>query len=64
VLLACRRSTSGAMPTTPSAAEGTGDFVTAPYRFEVLPGVGYFAADQVPDRVIELLLQQVAAYPV
>jgi hypothetical protein len=52
------------MPTTPSAAERTGDFVTAPYRFEVLPGVGHFAADQVPDRVIELLLQQVAAYPV
>jgi len=46
------------------AAEGTGDFVTAPYRFEVLPGVGHFAADKVPDRVSELLLQQVAAYPV
>jgi pimeloyl-ACP methyl ester carboxylesterase len=46
------------------AAEGTADFVTAPYRFEVLPGVGHFAADQVPDRVGELLLQQVAAYPV
>jgi len=46
------------------AAEGTGDLVTAPYRFEVLPGVGHFAADQVPDRVSELLLQQVAAYPV
>jgi pimeloyl-ACP methyl ester carboxylesterase len=46
------------------AAEGTGDFVTAPYRFEVLLGVGHFAADQVPDRVSELLLQQVAAYPV
>jgi pimeloyl-ACP methyl ester carboxylesterase len=46
------------------AAEGTGDFVAAPYRFEVLPGVGHFAADQAPDRVSELLLQQVAAYPV
>jgi len=46
------------------AAEGTGDFVAAPYRFEVLPGVGHFAADQVPDHVGELLLQQVAAYPV
>jgi pimeloyl-ACP methyl ester carboxylesterase len=46
------------------AAEGTGDFIAAPYRFEVLPGVGHFAADQVPDRVGELLLQQVAAYPV
>ena len=46
------------------AAEGTKDFISAPYRFEVLPGVGHFAADQVPDQVSELLLQQVAAYPV
>jgi pimeloyl-ACP methyl ester carboxylesterase len=44
------------------AAEGTQDFVAAPYRFEVLPGVGHFAADQSPDRVSELLLQHVAAY--
>jgi pimeloyl-ACP methyl ester carboxylesterase len=43
-----------------TAAEGTVDFVAAPYRFEVLPGVGHFAADQVPDRVSELLLQHVA----
>jgi pimeloyl-ACP methyl ester carboxylesterase len=46
------------------AAEGTVDFVAAPYRFEVLPGVGHFAADQAPDHVNELLLQHVAAYPV
>jgi len=46
------------------AAEGTVDFVAAPYRFEVLPGVGHFAADQAPGRVSELLLQHVAAYPV
>jgi pimeloyl-ACP methyl ester carboxylesterase len=45
------------------AAEGTEDFIAAPFSFEVLPGVGHFAADQVPDRVSELLLQQVAAYP-
>ena len=46
------------------AAEGTVDFVAAPYRFEVLPGVGHFAADQAPDRVNELLLQHIAAHPV
>jgi pimeloyl-ACP methyl ester carboxylesterase len=46
------------------AAEGTVDFVSAPYRFEVLLGVGHFAADQVPNPVTALLLQQVAAYPV
>jgi pimeloyl-ACP methyl ester carboxylesterase len=46
------------------AAEGTIDFVSAPYRFEVLPGIGHFAADQAPDRVSELLLPHVTTYPV
>jgi pimeloyl-ACP methyl ester carboxylesterase len=46
-----------------TAAEGTAEFVEAPYRFAVLPGVGHFAADQVPDKVCELLLQHVASYP-
>ena len=46
------------------AAEGTEDFIAAPYRFEVLPGVGHFAADQAPDRVSELMLAQVAAHPI
>jgi pimeloyl-ACP methyl ester carboxylesterase len=45
------------------AAEGTKDFVSAPYRFEVLPGVGHFAADQAPGRVSELVLQHVEAHP-
>jgi pimeloyl-ACP methyl ester carboxylesterase len=44
------------------AAEGTRDFVTAPYRFEVLPGVGHFAAEQAPERVNELLLAHLARY--
>jgi pimeloyl-ACP methyl ester carboxylesterase len=47
-----------------AAAEGTRDFVSAPYRFEVLPGVGHFAADQAPDRVNELLLAHLAKHPV
>ena len=46
-----------------TAAEGTVDFVEAPYRFEVLPGVGHFAADQAPARVSELMLAHVAAHP-
>jgi pimeloyl-ACP methyl ester carboxylesterase len=46
------------------AAEGTRDFVSAPYRFEVLPGGGHFAADQTPERVSGLLLEHVAAYPI
>jgi pimeloyl-ACP methyl ester carboxylesterase len=45
------------------AAKGTVDFIAAPYRFEVLPGVAHFAADQAPDRVSELLLAHLAAYP-
>ena len=46
------------------AAEGTVDFIAAPYRFEVLPGVGHFAADQSPERVSELMLEHIAAHPV
>ncbi|MBR1146049.1 alpha/beta fold hydrolase [Bradyrhizobium sp. AUGA SZCCT0431] len=45
------------------AAEGTRDFVAAPYQFEVMPGVGHFAADQAPERVSELLLAHIAAHP-
>ena len=45
------------------AAEGTVDFVAAPFCFEVLPGVGHFAADQAPERVSELMLRHLAAYP-
>ncbi len=44
------------------AAEATADFVTGPYRFEVLPGVGHFITDQAPERATELLLQHVGAY--
>jgi pimeloyl-ACP methyl ester carboxylesterase len=38
------------------AAEGTGEFIDAPYRFEELAGVGHYAADQAPDKVNALLL--------
>jgi pimeloyl-ACP methyl ester carboxylesterase len=47
-----------------AAAEGTVDFIAAPYRFEVLPGVGHFAADQAGERVCELMLEHLAAHPV
>jgi pimeloyl-ACP methyl ester carboxylesterase len=45
------------------AAEGTGDFLAAPYRFVVLPGGGHFVADQMPDRVSELMLEHVRSHP-
>jgi pimeloyl-ACP methyl ester carboxylesterase len=46
------------------AAEGTREFVSGPYRFEILPGVGHFAADQDPDRINELVLAHLAQHPV
>jgi pimeloyl-ACP methyl ester carboxylesterase len=45
------------------AAEGTGEFVDAPYQFEVLAGVGHYAADQVPGRVTDLLLAHMRRHP-
>ena len=33
------------------AAEGTGEFIAADYQFAALPGVGHYAADQVPEQV-------------
>ncbi len=45
------------------AAEGTAEFVSGPYRLEVLPGVGHFAAEQAPERVNELLLAHLARHP-
>jgi len=45
------------------AAEGTRNFIAAPYQFEVLPGVGHFAADSAPERVSELLLAHIEAHP-
>ena len=43
-----------------AAAAWTRDFVTAPYRFETLPGVGHFATDEAPDAVTKLLLEFVS----
>jgi pimeloyl-ACP methyl ester carboxylesterase len=47
-----------------AAAEGTGEFIAAPYQFAALSGVGHYAADQVPDRVNALLLGHLAKHPV
>lgn len=44
-----------------TAACGTADFVTGPYRFEALPGVGHFVTDQAGDRATELLLDFLSA---
>ena len=47
-----------------AAAEGTVDFIAAPYRFVELDGVGHFAAEQAPERVSELMLEHLQAHPV
>jgi pimeloyl-ACP methyl ester carboxylesterase len=45
------------------AAEGTVDCVSAPYRFEALPGGGHFVHEQMPERVNALLLAHLKAHP-
>jgi pimeloyl-ACP methyl ester carboxylesterase len=45
------------------AAEGTAEFIAAPYQFAPLPGVGHYAADQMPERVNALLLEHLVRHP-
>ena len=42
------------------AAEATADFVTGPYRFEIIFGAGHFLTDEVPEAVNRLLLAHLA----
>ncbi len=42
------------------AAEATADFVTGPYRFEIIPGAGHVLTDEVPETVNRLLLAHLA----
>jgi len=42
------------------AARSTSDFVDAPYRLEVLPGVGHFVMDQAPAAAARLILEHVS----
>jgi hypothetical protein len=45
------------------AARWTADFATGPFRFEIVPGVGHFITDEVPDIVTAHLLEHLAAHP-
>jgi pimeloyl-ACP methyl ester carboxylesterase len=42
------------------SAEATADFVTGPYRYEVLEGVGHFIPDETPDVATRLILDHIA----
>ena len=46
------------------AAEGTAEFIDAPYQFAVLEGGGHHAADQMPECVTELLLGHIKRHPI
>jgi len=43
-------------------AEATAAYVDAPYRFEVLPGVSHWIADEAPDQLTRWLLEHLAAF--
>ncbi|HEY7204746.1 MAG TPA: alpha/beta hydrolase [Methylomirabilota bacterium] len=45
----------------PTAARLTADFVTGPFRFETLPGIGHFVTDEAPAAVTALLLSHLDA---
>lgn len=47
---------------TRMAAEGTAEFVSGPYRFVSLPGVGHFSTDEMPARINELLLEHIGTH--
>jgi pimeloyl-ACP methyl ester carboxylesterase len=45
------------------AADLTGRYVTAPYRYEVLDGVSHWIAEDAADDAARLILEQVKAVP-
>jgi pimeloyl-ACP methyl ester carboxylesterase len=47
----------------PRAARTTGDWVTGPYRFEVLPGAGHWLPEHHPDAVARVVLDQLRSSP-
>ena len=48
----------------PDAAYGTGEFVSAAYAMEVLPGVGHFVMDQAAAKATDLLREHLRKHPV
>ena len=48
----------------PHAAHGTGEFVSAAFGMEVLPGVGHFVMDQAATRATAMILAHLKKHPV
>ena len=48
----------------PTAAKGTGEFVSAAFGMEVLPGVGHFVMDQAAEKATDLMLAHLRKHPV
>ncbi|MEU5693443.1 alpha/beta fold hydrolase [Actinosynnema sp. NPDC020468] len=46
-----------------SGIDATADWVTGPYRLELLEGVGHFTPEEVPDTVSELILAHLREHP-
>jgi pimeloyl-ACP methyl ester carboxylesterase len=46
-----------------TAAEATGGFVDAPYRFEVFEGLSHWIPELAPERLAALLVEQFRAHP-
>src|SRR5262249_27613232 len=46
-----------------AAAAGTAEFVTGPFHFHVLAGIGHFITDQLVDPVNARLLAHLRAFP-
>ena len=46
------------------AAEATAEWITGPYRFEVLDSVSHWIPEVAPDTVSRLALEHFAAWPV
>jgi pimeloyl-ACP methyl ester carboxylesterase len=44
------------------AADLTGDYVSAPYRFEVVEGESHWLPDNAPDIVAKLVLDHIGAH--
>jgi len=46
----------------PEAAQWTADYISGPYSFEVLKGIGHFSTDQAPENVARLLLAHISKF--